>query len=108
MKTELSEQDYNEQLRRKWEKEKYENIEKMNIRYEDIRYDGIFIFETKKIYINKSFWLQIKTKLEIRNLGVGNFRFSKDETERQKQMEFLQNLHLEVNYVYNWFDINTY
>lgn len=55
MKTELIEQDYNEQLRRKWEKEKYENIEKMNIRYEDIRYDGIFIFETKKIYINKSF-----------------------------------------------------
>ena len=38
--------------------------------------------------------------LEIRNLGVGNFKFSKDEQERQIQMDFFNNLHMEVSVNY--------
>jgi hypothetical protein len=29
-------------------------------------------------------------------MGVGNFQFSKDELERQKQMEFFKNIEKEV------------
>ena len=29
-------------------------------------------------------------------MGVGNFRFSKDESEREKQMEFFKNIEKEV------------
>ncbi len=79
----MDEAEYNEQLRLKWEKEKYENLDKLIIRYQDIRYD------------------------EIRNLGVGSYSFSKDETEREKQMEFFKNFQKETrtnrieNEIYN-------
>jgi hypothetical protein len=40
IKNKISEADYYEQLRVKWEKEKLENIEKEEIHYQDIKYDG--------------------------------------------------------------------
>jgi hypothetical protein len=30
-------------------------------------------------------------------MGVGNFRFSREESEREKQMEFFKNIEIEVN-----------
>lgn len=35
-------------------------------------------------------------QLEIRNMGVGNFQFSRDETERAKQMEFFKSMQYET------------
>ncbi len=33
---------------------------------------------------------------EIRNMGVGNFQFSRDDEERQRQMEFFKEIQIEV------------
>ena len=52
LKTEVSESDYNEQLRSKWEKEKYENLEKISVRYQDIKYDGKY---KEIIFLNINF-----------------------------------------------------
>ena len=30
-------------------------------------------------------------------MGVGNFKFSREESEREKQMEFFKNIEIEVN-----------
>ena len=41
LKKEINEDEYNEQLRLKWEKDKQANLDKSTVRYEDIRFDGI-------------------------------------------------------------------
>lgn len=58
---------YREKLREKWEKEQEEILEGA-VHYEHVKFD------------------------EVRNLGTGYFAFSKNEEERQKQMEELKKL----------------
>ena len=58
---------YREKLREKWEKEQEEILEGA-VHYEHVKFD------------------------EVRNLGTGYFAFSKNEEERQKQMEELRKL----------------
>ena len=58
---------YREKLREKWEREQEEILEGA-VHYEHIKFD------------------------EVRNLGTGYFAFSKNEEERQKQMEELRKL----------------
>ena len=72
MKQETLEEEYNQFLKEKWEKESTENLDKGAIHYQDIRFN------------------------EIRNMGVGNYQFSRDEEERKQQMEFFKNIEKEV------------
>ena len=56
------------------------------------------------LWVNQSLLICIKIRIEIyifyiqeiRNLGVGNFKFSTDEAEREKQMEFFKSLKSQV------------
>jgi len=32
-------------------------------------------------------------------MGVGNFKFSREESEREKQMEFFKNIEIEVSFI---------
>jgi len=41
LKNELTEEEYNEKLRQKWQKDVETNLEKASVHYEDIRFDGI-------------------------------------------------------------------
>jgi hypothetical protein len=40
LKNEVKEEEYNEMMRLKWEKEIVENSEKQTVHYQDIRYNG--------------------------------------------------------------------
>ncbi|XP_038078741.1 coiled-coil domain-containing protein 174-like [Patiria miniata] len=66
----LSNDMYREMMRKKWE-EQEEELRRRGpgeVHYQNVRFD------------------------EVREMGVGYFDFSKDETERQKQMEMLKHL----------------
>ncbi|RNA22336.1 coiled-coil domain-containing [Brachionus plicatilis] len=70
-KQNLNEDEYNKMLKEKWETELIQNLEKETIHYQDIRYN------------------------EIRNMGVGNYQFSRDEDKRKIQMEFFKKIEKE-------------
>ncbi|XP_071955196.1 coiled-coil domain-containing protein 174-like [Antedon mediterranea] len=61
---------YREMLRKKWEKEEEEALNRPSgpVHYQNVRYD------------------------EVRDMGVGYFKFSKEELHRTKQMEALETL----------------
>ncbi|CAF0714608.1 unnamed protein product [Brachionus calyciflorus] len=71
LKQEMDEEEYNKILKEKWEQESAENLDKGAIHYQDIRYN------------------------EIRNMGVGNYQFSRNEELRKQQMEFFKNIEKE-------------
>jgi hypothetical protein len=52
LKNEINENDYNEMMRVKWEKETIENAEKTSVHYQDIRYNGNFICWKCKTFVN--------------------------------------------------------
>ncbi|XP_022082105.1 coiled-coil domain-containing protein 174-like isoform X2 [Acanthaster planci] len=66
----LSSDMYREMMRKKWEEEEEEMRRRGpgSVHYQNVRFD------------------------EVREMGVGYFDFSKDESERQKQMEMLKHL----------------
>jgi hypothetical protein len=41
LKNELSEEEYNERLKQKWQKDAEANLEKSSVHYQDIRFDGM-------------------------------------------------------------------
>lgn len=63
---------FKDQMKERWERQIRENYLKDSVRYQDIKFD------------------------EVRNMGVGHFEFSRDQVERQKQMEFFRNMDMEV------------
>jgi hypothetical protein len=68
LKQNIKEKEYYDSMRQKWEENSSQNAAKTSLHYEDIKFN------------------------EIRNLGVGNFKFSTDETERQSQMDFFNQM----------------
>ena len=47
LKNDVDEDDYNEQLRMKWEEQEFESKEKSSLHYQDIKYDGKISFIAK-------------------------------------------------------------
>ena len=68
----LSEDMRREQLRQKWEKEEEQNLKKPLLHYNDVLYD------------------------EARTHGAAFYRFARNESDRQSQMENLKSLHRET------------